>query len=397
MSVINSSDSHLHSTSANTAAREPGTLLSRVGVTVQPALAVWAGAALLQFLMVWWLHTKPSGWFGSTLTPWDNQWYVQVAEQGYPHTLAYDSQGLLAGNNLAFFPLYPLLIKIVYLISGLDAVTSSIVVAWLASAAAAVVVHRLGLELFGPRAALVLVLVVFTQPMAITLWIGYSEGLFLGLAAGCLLAARREAWLAAGICALLAGLTRSTGVAVACALAVAAALAMRRERRIDWRAVAAVVVGGLGVPAYLLWVGLRIGSLSAWLTIQREGWGTTWDWGYATWHFLTSTLQRGSDWVPVAIAVLLLGLAAACATALLQRPWPPLAVYGLLVFALTVGQSNYYHSKPRLLVPALLTLVPLARAADRAKSRAAVPALIAFSLFGTWFGAYMLTDWTYAI
>ncbi|MBV9022234.1 MAG: DUF2029 domain-containing protein [Streptomycetaceae bacterium] len=393
MPVIISSDSRPQDTTA----REVGTSLPRVSVTARPALVVWAGAALLQFLMVWWLHTKPSGWFGSILTPWDNQWYVQIAEQGYPHTLAYDSQGLVAGNNLAFFPLYPLLIKLAHLISGLDAVTSSIAVAWLASAAAAVVVHRLGLELFGPRAALALVVLVFTQPMAITLWIGYSEGLFLALAAGCLLAARREAWLTAGICALLAGFTRSAGIAVALALAVAAALAMRRERRVDWRAVAAVVVGGLGVPAYLLWAGLRVGSLGAWLTIQREGWDTTWDWGYATWHFLTSTLQRGSDWVPVAIAVLLLGLAAACATALLQRSWPPLAAYGLLIFALTVGQSNYYHSKPRLLVPALLTLAPLARAVGRAGSRAAVPALVAFSLFGTWFGAYMLTDWTYAI
>jgi hypothetical protein len=391
------SDSRSQDTTANAAARELGTLLQQAAVTARPALGVWAGAALLQFLMVWWLHAKPSGWLSSVLTPWDNQWYVQIAEQGYPHTLAYDSQGLPTGNNLAFFPLYPLLIKVVHLVSGLDAVTSSIAVAWLASAAAAVVIHRLGLELFGPRAALALVALVFTQPMAITLWIGYSESLFLALAAGCLLAARREAWLAAGVCALLAGLTRSTGMAVALALAVAAASAMRREQRVDWRAIAAVVVGGIGMPAYLLWVGLRVGSIGAWLTIQRAGWGTTWDWGYATWQFLTSTLQRGTDWVPVAIAVLLLGLAAACATALLQRSWPPLAAYGLLVFALTVGQTNYYHSKPRLLVPALLTLAPLARAVGRAQPRAVVPALIAFSLFGTWFGAYMLTDWAYAI
>ncbi|MCQ4081575.1 hypothetical protein NGB36_13410 [Streptomyces sp. RB6PN25] len=395
--MITSSDSRPQDAPANAAAREPGTLLRRAAVTAQPALAVWAGAALLQFLMVWWLHSRPSGWLYSVLTPWDNQWYVQIAEQGYPHTFAYDGSGLLAGNNLAFFPLYPLLIRAVHAVTGLDAATASIAVAWLASAAAAVVVHRLGVQLFGPRTALVLLVLVFTQPMAITLWIGYSESLFLALAAGCLLAARREAWLTAGGCALLAGLTRSTGTAVALALALAAVLAMWQQRRIGGRAVAGVVVGALGVPVYLLWVGLRVGSIGAWLTIQREGWHTAWDWGDATWHFLTSTLQRGSDWVPVATAVLLLGLAAACATAVLQRPWPPLAAYGLLVFALTVGQTNYYHSKLRLLVPALLTLVPLARSFGRAQPRAAVPALTAFSLFGTWFGAYMLTDWVYAI
>lgn len=397
MPVITSSDNRPQNATPNPVIAEPGTVLRRAAVNARPALTVWAGAALLQFLMVWWLHTKPSGWLRSALTPWDNQWYVQIAEQGYPHALVYNGNGLQAGNNLAFFPLYPLLIRAVHAASGLDAATASIAVAWLASAVAAVVVHRLGVWLSGPRAGLVLVVLVFTQPMAISLWIGYSESLFLALAAGCLLAARREAWLTAGVCALLAGLTRSTGAAVALALAVAAALAMRRERRIDWRAVAGVVLGALGVPAYLLWVGLRVGSIGAWLTIQRTGWHTAWDWGYATWQFVTSTLQRGNDWVPVSTAVLLLALAVACVTALLQRPWPPLAVYGLAVFALTVGQTNYYHSKLRLLVPALLTLAPLARSIGRAAPRTALPALAAFSLFGTWFGAYMLTNWAYAI
>jgi hypothetical protein len=372
--------------------RTAGRLLTEAG----PALAVWAGAALLQLLMLWWLSTRPD-WLHAALTPWDNEWYVSIAEQGYPHAFSYDASGQLTGNTLAFFPLYPLLIKVVAALTGLGGQSASIVVAWLASAGASVAVHRLALRLYGERAALCLVLLVFTQPMAITLWIGYSESLFLLLAACCLLAAHRRAWLTAGALALLAGLARSTGVALAVALAVAVVPPMWRERRIDWRAVAGVVIGALGVPLYLAWVGLRLGRLDAWLVIQRAGWHTAWDWGYATWQFLTDTLQRGHDWVPVATAVLLVALAAASVTALLRRPWPPLAVYGLLVFALTVGQTNYYHSKLRLLVPALLALTPLARAFARAGARSAAPAAAVFALFGSWFGAYMLTNWIYAI
>ncbi|MEU1629143.1 hypothetical protein ABZ746_28260 [Streptomyces sp. NPDC020096] len=377
---------------SGTPPRTGGVLLTAAG----PALAVWAGAALLQLLMLWWLSTRPD-WLHAALTPWDNQWYVSIAEQGYPHSFSYDANGQLTGNTLAFFPLYPLLIKVVGTLTGLGGQSASIAVAWLASAGAAVAVYRLGLRLYGARAALCLVLLVFTQPMAITLWIGYSESLFLLLAACCLLAAHRRAWLTAGGLAFLAGLTRSTGVAVALALAVAALPPMWRARRIDWRALAGVAVGLLGVPLYMAWVGLRLGRLDAWLTIQRAGWHTAWDWGYATWQFLADTLQRGHDWVPVITAVLLVALAAAAVTAVLRRPWPPLAVYGLLVFALTVGQTNYYHSKLRLLVPALLTLVPLARAFGKAGLRSAAPAAAVFALFGTWFGAYMLTNWIYAI
>ncbi len=371
--------------------------LRRLARTAGPALAVWAGAALLQGLMLAWLHTQSDGWLRAALTPWDNQWYVQIAEQGYPHGFSYDAQGQLTGNTLAFFPLYPALVKLVAGAFGIGGQAASLAVAWLASAAAAVAVHRLAGRLYGPRAALCLVALVYTQPMAVTLWIGYSESLFLLLAASCLLAAHRERWLTAGVLALLAGLTRSTGAAVAAALVVAAALAVRRERRVDPRAVAGAALGLLGVPLYVAWVGERLGQLDAWFVIQRAGWHTSWDWGQATWQFLSDTLRRGHDWVPVITAVLLVALAAACVTALLQRPWPPLAVYGLLVFALTVGQTNYYHSKLRLLVPALLALLPAAKALARPAPRTALPALALFALFGTWFGAYMLTNWAYAI
>ncbi len=370
--------------------------LRELASAVSPALAVWAVALLLQLLMLAWLSTRPD-WLHAALTPWDNQWYVQIAQSGYPRGFSYDATGQLTGNTLAFFPLYPALIRLAAAVTGLSGPVASVVVAWLASAGAAVAVHRLATRLYGTRAALFLVALVFTQPMAVTLWIGYSESLFLLLAAACLLAAHRKAWLTAGLCALLAGLTRSTGVALSAALVVAVVPSMWRARRVDWRAVAGAALGALGVPLYVTWVGLRVGRIDAWLTIQRAGWHTAWDWGYATWQFLYSTFQRGHDWVPVGTAILLVVLAAACATELLQRPWPPLAVYGLLVFALTVGQTNYYHSKLRLLVPALLTLAPLARALARANPRAVVPAVMLIALFGSWFGAYMLSNWQYAI
>ncbi len=376
--------------------RTAGPRLRDLALSTRPALTVWVAALALQLLMLVWLSDRPD-WLHAALTPWDNQWYVQIAQDGYPHGFSYDATGQLTGNTLAFFPLYPALIKLVSLVTGLGGTTASVLAAWLASAGAAVAVHRLGTRLYGSRAGLFLVVLVFTQPMAVTLWIGYSESLFLLLAAATLLAVHRRAWLTAGVLALLAGLTRSTGVAVALALVVAAVPPMWKARRVDRRAVAGAAVGALGVPLYVTWVGLRVGRLDAWLTIQRAGWHTAWDWGAATWQFLRDTLRDGHDWVPVATAVLLVVLAAACAAELLARPWPPLAVYGVLVFVLTVGQTNYYHSKLRLLVPALLTLAPAARAMAEANPRRVIPAVTVVALFGTWFGAYMLTNWQYAI
>jgi hypothetical protein len=172
---------------------------------------------------------------------------------------------------------------------------------------------------------------------------------------------------------------------------------MWQRRTVIWRAIAGCALGAAGVPLYLLWVADRTGSLNGWTAIQEAGWNTHWDWGAGTLHFLGDTFQRSDGWVAVSTALLLLATAVGCVVAAMERTWPPLVVYGVLVFVLTVGQTNYYHSKPRLLVPALLALVPLAVALARARTRTAALVGSALALFGTWHGAYMLTVWHYAI
>jgi hypothetical protein len=83
--------------------------------------------------------------------------------------------------------------------------------------------------------------------------------------------------------------------------------------------------------------------------------------------------------------------------AVTHRVWPPLLVYGLIALVLAVGQSGYYHSKPRLLVPVLVILVPLALALARARTRTAALVLAGYALFGLWYGAYLITVWRFAI
>jgi hypothetical protein len=95
--------------------------------------------------------------------------------------------------------------------------------------------------------------------------------------------------------------------------------------------------------------------------------------------------------------LLLLVALAATGVALAGRPWLPLAVYGVLTMVLVYGQAGYYHSKPRLLLPVLLVLLPAAVAAARARPRVAVPALFAWGLFGLWYGAHMVLVWPYTI
>ncbi|MFD0582002.1 hypothetical protein [Dactylosporangium darangshiense] len=112
---------------------------------------------------------------------------------------------------------------------------------------------------------------------------------------------------------------------------------------------------------------------------------------------MRDALKGGDGWIQVSVAWMLIGTVILAAAALSRRMWPPLAVYGVIVLVLVLGQAGYYHSKPRLLVPALLILVPPAVALARARPRTAALVVAAVGAFGLWYGSYLITVWHYAI
>jgi hypothetical protein len=361
-------------------------------------LAIYAGTRVLQLALIAWMLPPGDTAIRPRLLSWDSGWFLRVARDGY-------ARGPISGFNanggdpgsLAFFPGYPLLVRYLHQVTGLDFEAAALVVSGIAAAVASVLLFALGRRLYDTRVATVWAVLFCAQPMSVVLSMGYSEGLFVAFVAGALLAAHRRSWLGAGVLGLAAALTRPTGAALAVALAVAALIEVRAERADRWRAVAAAVPALLGVPAYLWWVGQRAGSWHAWFDIQTAGWGTTFDFGLGALRFVLDALRAGDGWVQVSVALLVIAAVVAAVVAVTLRVWPPLLVYGLIALALAIGQSGFYHSKPRLLVPALVILVPAALALARARTRTAALVLAGYALFGLWYGAYLITVWHFAI
>jgi len=358
-------------------------------------LLLYAATRVFQLLFIAWLAPAGGPSIKNRLLAWDGDWFMRVATEGYPHTYSYDASGQMVGNGLAFFPAYPLLIRGLWKL-GVPADIAALSISWLAGALAAALLYLLGTALADRRVGLALSMLFAAQPMSVVLSMGYSESLFSAFVIGMFYAAYRRAFLVAGLLGLGAALTRPTGLAAAVGLAVAAMLALRAGTVPAWRAVTGALLALAGVPAYLLWVANRVGDLNAWFSIQTAGWGTTFDWGRSTWNFLYTAIHQGNGWVQVSVALILLAGIVASILAV-RRTWPPIVVYGLLALVLVVGQAGYYHSKPRLLVPILLTIIPAAYAAARARPAAAALGLTAYAAFGLWFGAYMITAWAYTI
>jgi hypothetical protein len=363
------------------------------------AVGILALTRIGQLLMISWLDggtPEPRPLFERLLI-WDAGWFLRVAVDGYPEGYSYSATGQLEGNELAFFPVYPMLIRAGAAL-GVDPGAAALTVAWLASIGAAVALHLLGTSLYSKRAGWAMVAICCSAPASVVLSMAYSESIFIALVAGMFAAAHRRVWWAAGLLGLLTALSRPTGAAAALGLAVAAVLALRHDDgQPKWKPLAAAAAALAGVPLYLGWVAYRVGDLTAWFKIQTAGWGTSFDYGTSTGKFLWTTLRSGDGWIPMSVALILLVALAAAGVALAQKPWLPLAVYGVVAMILVYGQAGFYHSKPRLLLPVLLTLLPAVVAAARARPRVAVLSITAWALFGLWYGAYLVTVWPYTL
>lgn len=137
-----------------------------------------------------------------TWKQWDAYWYTEIAHQGY-----------WTWQSTAFFPLYPLMIRLASLVVGQHWLLIAMGIASLAALGAFMGVGLLAAnEQGGTQAATRAVRVFAAYPLAFFLTAPYTEGLFVALAAFTLLFARRWMWRWAALTAFLAALTRPTAV-----------------------------------------------------------------------------------------------------------------------------------------------------------------------------------------
>jgi hypothetical protein len=132
---------------------------------------------------------------------WDSEYYLDIAAFGYS----------MRSEHLAFFPLYPALISSLAPVLGHDYVLSGVVVSSLASFVALVYLFKLAAWEFGEEVAGRTILYLAVYPTALFLLAVYTEALFLAVTVAAFYHARRGEWTAAGLVALLAGITRPNG------------------------------------------------------------------------------------------------------------------------------------------------------------------------------------------
>ncbi|MGW5050656.1 hypothetical protein [Actinokineospora sp. NPDC004072] len=336
----------------------------------------------------------------AALRSWDGQWFLAIAAGGYgsvPPGLVDAFGNRTAQTPLAFFPGYPTAVGWLYDL-GLPLTTSALAVTALCGVGCAYGLVRLGELVRGGsrRAGLVLVALFAGAPMSIVLSMAYSEAMFCAAAVWALVFVLKRQWVAAGLLTAAAGLVRPTAAALVLAVGLAALVAVL-HRREGWRPWVGGALAPLGLLGYLAWVGARTGEWHGWFSLQSRGWDSRFDGGAATARFGLQVLADARSVLEVTTVWLIAGALALLVVAWRRRLEWPLLVYAAGVLAMDVGSNGLMNSKARLMVPAVTLLVPVAIALARRRPATAMAVLGGVALFGSWFGAYAITAWGYAI
>jgi hypothetical protein len=272
--------------------------------------------------------------FAEAFAAWDSGWYWTIARDGYRYA-AHDQ------STIAFFPLYPLLMRaLAWPFGGGDRALwiAGIVASLACFFLALVVLHRLTERLCGSReSARRTVLYVAVFPFAIFFTQVYTESLFLLLSVSAMLAAYGSRWPLAGLLGGLTALTRPNGILIALPLGLLALAERPRPRpRELLQRLAAVSAVPLALLGFCLFARARTGDPLAWLHAQSN-------WGYSLGNPPWTELMRVLDGLaregpydyffshPLAVPYLMHGFVALCFLALVPsvfaRLGPALGAY----------------------------------------------------------------------
>jgi hypothetical protein len=194
---------------------------------------------------------------------WDSYWYLDIAKNGYY------LRGESDISNVVFFPLYPLLVRLLGSAAGGNLVLSGWIVSCLFLVLAAGMLVRLTQEFHPDIDPLGAVAFLLVFPMAFFLNAVYSESLFLFLSLATVYYALKRNFLLACIWAALASATRVAGVFLI-ALVLVEFVQANSWRGLFSRRAWPLAVAPLGALAFFIYHWIEFGDFFLYLKAQTR-------------------------------------------------------------------------------------------------------------------------------
>ena len=245
-------------------------------VTLAWVLWVWLIALLAAELTPW--LTGPTSWGpdlmrrATPLARWDSGWYISIAEGGYeapPRAFGVET-------NHAFFPLYPLLMRLLVRTTGIETSAAGNLISAASFFGAVLLFAAWVRARWGEARVRPSLLALLVFPTSFFFIAVYTESLFLFLALLAVVSIDRDRPAVAAAAGYLSGLTRITGVVLAPYLALSSLVKSRREGRSRARALVAALLAGLppllGFLTFCAYFEVRFGDPFLFMKAQHN-WG----------------------------------------------------------------------------------------------------------------------------
>ena len=179
--------------------------------------------------------------FMNNQVAWDSEYYLAIAIGGYDdpnsphltprgvqisvrdHTVTQSGSSFSESISLsyAFFPFYPLMIRALAFplqVLGLNTIATAtlagVIVSGLGTLLGMLALYDMARDSLGEGGALRAAFYLIIFPTGFFLIQVYTEGLFVGMAFGCLAMVKRKQWLIAALLGVAATMTRAVGVAL---------------------------------------------------------------------------------------------------------------------------------------------------------------------------------------
>ncbi len=325
---------------------------------------------------------------------WDSEYYLGTATGGYddPHIPHLTSRGVLipangsvpAGDNYslsyAFFPFYSWMIWLIawpLKILGLNPIATStlagVIVSALGTLGTMIALYDLTKESLGEDGAMRAAFYLLIFPTGFFLVQVYTEGLFVGLAFGCLAMLKRGHWLYAALLGAAATLTRAVGITLVIPMAITWIrsgewMDLDLEWRqiflqgIPWRTLGKAILVFAPLITFLIWKFSYLGLAFDYVEAHNFGRGVLkLDFAFSAWSDAFRSMLTGDPERTAYFLTEFIGLVIGIVTCIAcLKYYPEIAWFSIAVFVISWG-SGPAQGIQRYILGAPAVFIMLAR------------------------------------
>jgi hypothetical protein len=321
--------------------------------TLKIPAAAYILTRLWVLLLMQWTRsfTAPKTPLGDIARSWDASHYLDIATKGYPSKLSVSRSGTVTASVHAFFPAYPIAIRVVNAVLPGGALIAGVAISLVLGAGATVLLWLLTARLADEESANRAVILFCVFPGTLVFNWAYSESLMFCALLAALLFLLDERFVLAGLAGAVATATRPNALPIVLACGWVALIAIRAGRA-KWRDFfATVALAASGYVAFMAYLWAKTGEPLAWFRVERDGFheGTP---ARRLWELVDQALHQHA-YTQSELTFVFVALAAALAFFTLQARFPTwLTVTTLLILALALT-ANVAPASPRLQAAAL--------------------------------------------